>query len=379
MPNKAVFEKRRAEVYSWLQQQHLDAAVLEDTEGRRNRNIRYLTGLPSDGLLFLFADGRSLLAPWDVELAHEVATADLVVPYTDYKRHMITATESILATYLPDCTRIIVTEALPHLMFTELEAALSCELVCRKEGIDSYIRKLRSIKSAEEQELYRNSCEITNTIIHDLEYTFASSEFQTELDVVSFIEHKARELGGEGTGFQTLVANAFRSHTIHPYPVHTNETILRKGLSLVDFGVAIEGYTSDVTVPLVQGEADAQQKTLIDLIMEAWEVITSQLGPECSTFAVCSEVESFFGKHGFTMPHALGHGIGLDAHEYPFLRNREDSDARLKPGMIIAVEPALYQRDIGGVRLENDILITETGMEMLTRSRILYFPDQGLS
>ena len=70
------------------------------------------------------------------------------------------------------------------------------------------------------------------------------------------------------------------------------------------------------------------------------------------------------------MPHSLGHGIGLDVHEGPLLRDRKDVESPLKAGMVIAMEPGLYQAELGGIRKENDYLITETGAEKLTRSEI---------
>jgi Xaa-Pro dipeptidase len=82
-------------------------------------------------------------------------------------------------------------------------------------------------------------------------------------------------------------------------------------------------------------------------------------------------VESFFGKAKKTMPHSLGHGIGLEAHEAPWIRSRADNEWRLAAGMVFTLEPGLYDPVHGGCRLENDILMTEKGPEVLTRSRII--------
>jgi Xaa-Pro dipeptidase len=83
-------------------------------------------------------------------------------------------------------------------------------------------------------------------------------------------------------------------------------------------------------------------------------------------------VDDLFASEGWKMPHALGHGIGLDAHEGPLIRSQgEPSDPALVPGMIFTIEPGLYHPEFGGVRLENDLLITEAGAEVLTTSKII--------
>jgi Xaa-Pro dipeptidase len=86
---------------------------------------------------------------------------------------------------------------------------------------------------------------------------------------------------------------------------------------------------------------------------------------------IAAAVDRLFAKSRKTMPHALGHGIGLEAHEAPYLRNRSDNTTLLKPGMLFTLEPGLYDPLQGGCRLENDILLTEAGAEVLTKARII--------
>jgi len=94
--------------------------------------------------------------------------------------------------------------------------------------------------------------------------------------------------------------------------------------------------------------------------------------PGTATRDISIAVNTYFGRSRKIMPHGLGHGIGLQAHEAPFLRSQADDDWILSPGMIITIEPGLYDPVHGGCRLENDILITETDAEILTDSRIIY-------
>lgn len=381
-PTKHTYKNRQQTLYSWLEAEGLDAAVIEDTEGRRDSNLRYMTGLPSDALLFLFREGYSVLLPWDVQLAEQLAAqdgvfADRIVPYNDYKRLLTKAVPSLIEEQGCAGGRVELGEAMSFPLYREIAKQISGELVCRTEGITGYIRRLRSIKEDTEQETVRRAAHTTDSLISALEANFAEKIFESEIDVACFIEREARKHGAEGLGFETLIANPNRSFAIHPFPSYTAQPFIMGGLSLIDFGIVLEGYTTDVTVPIIQSPASAGGRALIELIRRVWEIIIPLLKPGVSTLALCREVDAYFENHGRSMPHALGHGIGLDAHEKPILRNREDSDTILEPGMVLAVEPGLYDKETGGCRLENDILITEEGAEVLTSSRILYAPGQG--
>jgi Xaa-Pro dipeptidase len=110
---------------------------------------------------------------------------------------------------------------------------------------------------------------------------------------------------------------------------------------------------------------------MLSLTEKAYAIALSMAGPGISAREIAVAVDAHFAKAKKTMPHGLGHGIGLEAHEAPALRNRADNEWVLEPGMVLTLEPGLYDPAHGGCRLENDILITETGAEVLTNSRII--------
>jgi Xaa-Pro dipeptidase len=341
-----------------------------------------MTGLPSDALLFLFREGYSVLLPWDVQLAEQLSAQDAVfadrtVPYNNYKRLLTKAVPAFLEEKSCAGGRVEVGEAMPFPLYKEIAKQIGGELVCRTEGISSYVRGLRSIKDEAEQKIIRRAAYTTDSLISALESNLTESVLESEIDVACFIEREALKRGAEGLGFETLVAGPNRSFAIHPFPSYTAGPFIKGGLSLIDFGIVLDGYTTDVTVPIIRGDASAGGQALIELIRGVWDIIIPLLKPGVSTLALCREVDAYFESHSRSMPHALGHGIGLDAHEKPILRNREDSDTVLEPGMVLAVEPGLYEKEAGGCRLENDILITEDGPEVLTSSRILYIPGPG--
>jgi Xaa-Pro aminopeptidase len=128
-----------------------------------------------------------------------------------------------------------------------------------------------------------------------------------------------------------------------------------------------------------RGPLAAGQERFLALVMEAYELVMAILNSEerrdedggLSVRAVAQAVDDFFSKHGLAMPHGLGHGIGLQVHEEPYLRVRASEDIRLLPGMVFTVEPGLYAPEIGGCRFENDIVLTESGALALTHSAIV--------
>jgi len=110
---------------------------------------------------------------------------------------------------------------------------------------------------------------------------------------------------------------------------------------------------------------------MIGLVQRAYDEAVAMCGPGVKSRDVALRVDAIFSEKGYVMPHGLGHGVGLEAHEMPAVRSREDNTWVLEPGHIITIEPGLYDPVAGGVRLENDILITKTGYEVLTHSRIV--------
>jgi Xaa-Pro dipeptidase len=145
-------------------------------------------------------------------------------------------------------------------------------------------------------------------------------------------------------------------------------------MSILDFGVNVDGYTSDVTMTFIGGSTTELQERMIGLVEEAYRVSSSMVKPGVGTLEIAKEVDEIFAGEGFQMPHALGHGVGLQVHEAPGIRLKEKSNVVLETGMVFTLEPGLYHPEAGGVRLENDFLVTPDGSEVLTTSRIVRHP-----
>ncbi|MDR2743483.1 MAG: Xaa-Pro peptidase family protein [Treponema sp.] len=366
-------EARRERVYDCMAQEGIAMLIFEDTEGRRDPAIRWLTGQPGDALLFLTAIQQAVLVPWDINIAKIYADADFIIPYTEFGRQSIQAIRGAAEFFkVPYGSRIeIPMDTSYHRFLQFVEQITDFDVLCRSGGVHEAIRELRTIKDEEEIRIYRQASKITNEIIDLLEDMIRSEKLKTETDVALFIEAEARRRGCEGTGFETLAAGPQRSFGIHAFPAYTNAAFAGPGLSILDFGLRCQGYTTDVTLTFVRKPLTKQQEKLLSLTERAYKLALSMTADGIRTQEVAAAVDALFGKSRKAMPHALGHGIGLEAHEAPYLRNRPDNLCKLQAGMIFTLEPGLYDPAHGGCRLENDILLTGSGVEVLTQARII--------
>jgi len=367
------YENRRERLYDWMAREGVSLIMLEDAEGRRDPSLRWLTGQPGDALLFLSVDRRSILVPWDINIAKLMADADNLVPYTEFERHPIKAARSV-ADYvkLPHGSRFEIPSATSYPSFLKfVEHLVDFDVICRDGGAADEITALRAIKDEEEIRIYREAASITNDVISLLEKELGAGALKTETDVALFIEAAARSRGCEGTGFETLAAGPARSFGIHAVPPYSSADFGTEGLSILDFGLKYQGYTTDVTLTLARGTLSRTQNRMLNLVEKAYEQALAMVADDIPTRIIALATDAFFGKAKKTMPHALGHGIGLEAHEAPAIRSRADNDWRLKNGMIFTLEPGLYDPKHGGCRLENDVLLTEKGVEVLTRARTI--------
>ncbi len=382
MQNKQTFDRRINKICRLLKKDNIKAAFIEDAEGSRTANLRYLSGMPSDSLLFIIPGddpekNRTVLIPWDSIMADKMAAADKIIPYSDFGRQIENAVAGIIEMEnLPRDCRIEAPSNLTVHKFEKLKKSLpEYELFCREAGTYRYLADMRMVKDDEEIELIRKGSMYTNRLLEELELGIRKGELTSEIDVALFLERRSRTLGCEGMGFETIAAGPGRSWGIHAFPLFTANPFATKGFSISDFGVNFKGYVTDVTVSFIKGPFSRVQTQMIELVEKAYNSAAELLAPGVSSSAVAEKVTEIFKSANWTMPHSLGHGFGIDVHEAPYLRNGSENSIKLKPGMVFTLEPGLYHEKWGGIRWENDFLITRGGSECLTKSRIIRLPD----
>ncbi|MDR2182411.1 MAG: Xaa-Pro peptidase family protein [Treponema sp.] len=368
-----LYQKRRNIIYDWMAREGISLALIEDTEDRRDANLRWLSGMPGDALLFLSVDRRAVLVPWDINLARLYADAEYLKPYSDFDRqpvHACVKTAELLK--LPPNARIELPPVTPYPLFLRyVEALTRFDAICRDSaGLAAELETLRAIKDDDEIKMYRKAGAITDDIARLVEKFLRGGKIKTEFDAALFIEAECRRRGCEGAGFEILAAGPARSFAIHAFPASTAESFGTRGLSILDFGVNYRGYRSDVTITVACSPTKPQER-MIALVEKARRQVLAKLKAGVSNVEAAAWAEAVFSRARKSMPHALGHGIGLDAHEAPVLRLR-GPERIIEKNMILAVEPGLYNPLLGGCRLENDYLITEDGAEPLTHTGIIY-------
>ena len=187
---------------------------------------------------------------------------------------------------------------------------------------------------------------------------------QSEQHVAGRIEMHMRDLGADGTSFPSIVAADANASLPHAIPGRNR--IKRGGIVLFDWGARWAGYCSDLTRVVAIGRMPARIREIYSIVLDAQLAAIDAIGPGRSPREVDGVARKLIDKAGFgdRFGHGLGHGIGLDIHEQPTLGSR--SDGELKPGHVVTVEPGIYLPGVGGVRIEDDVLVTQRGRRVLS-------------
>lgn len=362
-----------------MESHELDFLYLTDSEAHRNVNVKYLTGHPEDASLFIdIKNRRTTLIPWDYQLAKMSSEADRIVDVTEYQG-VITATIDVFAEETSTNPKVGITRGIPYdNVQLIMDKVPNTEIVFNPTIIDNLLAELRSTKSGYEISLMQKSVDISNQLVKEIEEAVLSqSKIRTEMDLAIFVESRMRELGAFAVGFESLVASSARSWQIHTYPrADPKQSLYQKGLALIDFGVQAEALTSDVTLPFIMGPMNSKMKTITETVKHAHDASIDALSDSEYLHEVAEVAVKIIEDQGYRMPHSLGHGIGLTVHDAPLLRKKPIHEAmlqhwaptRIEEGMIITIEPGIYEKDVGGFRLENDVLITRNGPQILTNA-----------
>ncbi|MBI5845405.1 MAG: aminopeptidase P family protein [Deltaproteobacteria bacterium] len=187
----------------------------------------------------------------------------------------------------------------------------------------------------------------------------------TEKELAWKLERLLRELGADEMSFPIIAASGPSSALPHAIP---SDHVCQEGeILLFDFGARVNGYCSDITRTLFAGSHEKELGNIFKIVKEAQELAISAIRPGVSAKSVDAAARDHISAHGYgaLFGHGLGHGVGLAVHEAP--RISPLSDAILAPGMVFTVEPGIYVPGLGGVRLENMVLVTDSGVEVLNR------------
>ena len=323
-------------------------------------NIKYLTGINAEGTLLVtrkenifITDGRY------IEDVHSTLTLfDEIIVY-DIKD----VSSDDYENFFMFCENVGFEEH--YITYSDYKEYIRKYKINNFVETEYMIEKQRMIKDEEELKNIRIACEITDQC-----FSYIISYIKpgmTEKQIANEIEeyYKART---DGLAFDTIVASG--ENTSKPHAVPTDRKIQEQDIITIDMGCRVNGYCSDMTRTFFVGSVPEYIKPVYDLVLKNQEQTTEDYKDGASTKTLTKMVESNFELHNYSLIHALGHGVGLEIHEPPYINNR--IDVPLKENMVVTNEPGIYIPGKFGVRIEDTIQITKFGSINLTNSEKNY-------
>jgi len=336
-----------------------EAALFVNDEPMQDMNIPYLSGFFGmlDGALIFDADSKLTLITTglDYERAVEQSNVDEILKTTSSK-----PIEEIAKRVLKGRKKIGV-----------VKSSLTLD-ICKRLGIPisrfvdigSAMREERAVKEESEIEAIKKSASICNGGIRFLQDSIKKGVKENE--VSSELEKELKALGSERSPFDIIVTSGPKSSFIHPYPSAGSKR-LDNGLGIVDFGAVHKGYSTDVTVPFIVGTPSKKESSIIKAVLYSYDLILKRIREGATTRSMNFAYEKSVKSVGFQIKHSLGHGIGLEIHDAPTLCFNQ----KLKQNMVLAIEPGIYVKGVGGCRLENDVIVNKGGCTVITKSKLI--------
>jgi len=300
-------------------------------------NVRYLTAFTGSNAFLLINDSVTLLLT-DGRYVEQAASEcpDLETRIRDVDSTMLAVVAAALSECgVKDC--LVEADSISRAQWRDLAAETDGQTDLQDSS--GVIEQLRAVKDSHELELIRRSVAINEQALETTLANFSST--WTELEFSWNLEAEIRSLGGDGFSFDAIVAAGPSSALPHYHP--TNASIAEHSLLLIDWGTSL----SDAKQAAMESVRDGAE--LMDVDNAARKLIA----------------DAGYGDH---FNHGLGHGFGLEIHETPFMSPA--FTGQLKAGMVITIEPGIYLPNVGGVRLEDDILVTADGYERLNRASL---------
>lgn len=346
--------KRVSKLQAVLQAQGLDAMLI--TSGVNRRYLSGFTG--SSGYVLVTGDESYLLT--DFRYMTQAADQAQGLKVVQHEPKFIDSVRELL----PKGGKVRVgfeQDDVTFSAYTSYAAALQpAELV----PVSKAVENLRMFKDEDELAVMQRAADLADrTFSHILNVIKPG---MTERDVDLEMEFYMRSHGATSSSFDTIVASGERSAM--PHGVASSRVIQGNELVTFDFGALLDGYCSDLTRTIALGTPAPKLKEIYDVVLEAQLHALAHIKPGMTgreADALARDVITRYG-YGEYFGHSTGHGLGMEVHEWP--RLSKVGDEILEPGMVVTVEPGIYLAGLGGVRIEDDIVITDSGISLLTHS-----------
>lgn len=345
-------EQRIARLRKQMVQKGIQAMLISHPVNRR-----YITGFTgSAGLALITAEEAVLIT--DFRYLTQVKEQAPHMTLSEHKGR-------IFSTVAEECRKLGIKtlafeqDHLTYAQYKQLEEALDG---VPAEPVSGLVEQLRMIKDEEELAIIRQAARIADRTFEEIIKEIKPG--MKEIEIAMRLEFLMREMGASSSSFDIIVASGKRSALPHG---KASDKVLEKGdLVTLDFGAFYKGYASDITRTLMLGKPNEKQKEIYDIVLEAGKLAIDSIRPGITGREADAAARDYIAQHGYGdyFGHGTGHGLGLEVHEAPRLSIQ--GDTLLAAGMVVTVEPGIYLPDFGGVRIEDDVLVTESGCEVLT-------------
>ncbi|MEK4230326.1 M24 family metallopeptidase [Solibacillus sp. FSL H8-0538] len=345
----------------YLNENNVDAAFITTPD-----NVFYFSGFKSDpherllGVM-VFKDAKPFLICPQMEVPDALAAGwnFEAVGHQDTENAWDVVAKTIASRNLEISAMAIEKSHLSVERLEELQARYPSATFTR---LDDKINAMRVIKDEAELEKMRKAAALADFAIEVGVSEIA--EGKTEMEVLNAIE-SAIKAKGYAMSFDTMVLAGEKAASPHGHP--GDRKIQRGDMILFDLGVLYEGYCSDITRTVAFGEPNEEQKAIYNAVRKANEDAIAAVKPgvramDLDKIARDAITEAGYGQY-FT--HRLGHGLGISVHEFPSITGT--NEVALNPGTVFTIEPGIYKTNIAGVRIEDDVVVTEDGVEVLTK------------
>jgi Xaa-Pro aminopeptidase len=348
------FESRRKKLRALVRSAEADALLVTNF-----KNVTYLTGFTGDdSYLLVTLDGEVLVSDprYTTQLEEECPGLELEI-----REPGVTMLEGV--------TKVVKAAKLERLGIEASSATVAFQQSVAKAmpnaaivATQNLVEQLRIEKDKDEIDATRLACAQARRTFDAVRASLTPD--MTELDVAAELEYRARKFGAKALSFPPIVAVGSRAALPHARP--TARRLSESDFTLIDWGVNSGLYMSDLTRIIVTGKISPKLRKIYGVVLKAQLAAIDAIRPGLTGEQVDSVARRIITRAGFgkAFGHGLGHGTGLDIHEAPRLAVGQKT--KLRPGMIVTVEPGIYVPGWGGVRIEDDVLVTRTGHEVLS-------------
>lgn len=360
---ESYMSERTNQISEFLKEQGIDLAVVTS-----KANVFYFSGVyaePHERVMAVLVDvtGKHVLfcpaleasivaaSPWEGD----------VVTYEDHENPFDRLAE-LFATFEHSNNRIgIEGEHMTFSRYQELSSRLENAAIL---DIGESLQALRLKKTPEEIAILQEAATLADEAIEIGKQAIRPGI--TEIEVIAEIEYEMKKKGVREMSFDTLVL--FGANSADPHGVPGDRVIQEGDFVLFDLGVVWKGYCSDITRTFIYGEANEEQKKIYETVRQALEAATeaSQIGTTLGALDKAARDVITNAGYGQYFTHRVGHGLGIEVHEFPSLASNNLLTA--EAGIVYTLEPGIYVPGVGGVRIEDDIHLTAEGPVALTRT-----------